>query len=318
MLTQFSLLPLHISETVSLENFRIPTNKFPIEDTNGFLSIKTNKYAQIKYENILFEGGYGILQKCQRIDTSGSSIDIIVKKSKHDNSLGSEAILQFIARKTLEAYGLEHSIPQVYDIFKKISVRFSMEYIKGDFPYTYLAKVDNPDTFFFQLLAQVCVLLYYLETDIFLDHRDLKANNLYIREKPVQYTVDLSGVSYTIKAPFQVVILDFGFACIGNSFGVTKINIAPDIFPVSDPCPKTGRDLFHLITSFWSIPSIRERMSEDTQAEVDSWLVKDTKDFSKLTRKLKNTEWVYILTGDPSFKYPMLSPLSILNRIINI
>ena len=317
MLNQYSLLPLHISETVSFSQFRVPIEKFPIEGADNCLYAKKSKYAEMKYESILFEGGYGILQKCKRTDLSGLSVDAIVKRPKENLYLGSEAILQWIARKTLEPYNLHTHIPQVYDIFRRAaSVSFSLEFIQGDFPYIYLARVPNPDVFFYQLLAQVCAILYYLEKDILMDHRDLKANNLYIREVPVDYTLEISGVSYRIKAPFQVIILDFGFACVGDVSGITKMNTAPDIFPSSDPCPKEGRDLFHLITSFWSIPSIRQRMSIETRAEVDSWLIKDKKDFSKLTRTLSQTDWVYIVTGDPNFVYPKLSPLSILKRVL--
>lgn len=316
MLKKISLFSLRIHEEVSLTCLSVPINKLPIENADGTLKSENKSYAKFIYGAELFEGGHGILQLSTRYTMLGEALDVIVKKPKHLEFLGSEAILQWIARQTLEPYGLQGGIPQVYDIFRKGSlIQFSMEYIKGDFPYVYLAKVENPDTFFFQLLSQVCILLYFLEKDIFLDHRDMKANNLYIRETPVNYTVDISGVSFTIKAPFQVIILDFGFACVGDDSGITKINIAPDVFPNSDPCPKEGRDLFHLITSFWSIPSVRERMTAETQTEVDSWLVKDTKDFSKLTRKLKQTDWVYIVTGDPKFKFPMLSPLSIFYRV---
>ena len=316
MLKKISLSPLHIHEKVSLTGLRVPIHKYPIENAYGTLKSENKSYAKLVYGAELFEGGHGILQLAKRHDMSGGTLDAIVKKPKEAEILGSEAILQWIARNALEPYRLQEGIPQVYDIFRKGSlIRFSMEFIKGDFPYVYLAKVKNPDIFFFQLLSQVCILLYFLEKEIFLDHRDLKANNLYIRETPVNYTVDISGVSFTVKAPFQVIILDFGFACIGDSKGVTKINIANDVFPNSDPCPKEGRDLFHLLTSFWSIPSVRERMSAETQAEVDSWLVKDTKDFSKLTRKLRQTDWVYVVTGDPKFNFPMLSPLSIFHRV---
>jgi serine/threonine protein kinase len=318
MLKQFSLLPLHINHTVSLSNIRIPIDKFPTEDGAGnlFVEKSTVAIARLIYGKKMFEGGYGNVYICKRLE-DGKSTNVMVKKAKNGQiNLGEEGTLQWIARNTLKNHSLESAIPEVYDIFiSGKSLSFSMELIEGDFPYVYLAKVENPDEFFFQILAQVSVLLYFLEIDIFLDHRDLKANNLYIRERPVDYKVTIEGVTYHIKAPFQVLLLDFGFACIGDESGKTKINIADGIFPLSDPCPKEGRDLFHLITSFWSIPSIRERMSEATQKEVDGWLRKDTKDFSKLARKLTQTDWVYIVTGDPKFKYPKLKPLTILKVI---
>jgi serine/threonine protein kinase len=312
----FSLLPLHINHTVSLSNIHIPIDKFPIEDGAGNLLLEKSTLVSLIYGKKMFEGGYGNIYHCKRLE-NGTTKSVMVKKAKVPQShLGEEGLLQWIARNTLKNYSLESAIPEVYDIFVSgKSLSFSMEYIEGDFPYVYLAKVENPDEFFFQILTQVSVLLYFLETDIFLDHRDLKANNLYIREIPVDYKVTIEGTIYHVKAPFQVLLLDFGFACIGDETGKTRINIADGIFPDSDPCPKEGRDLFHLITSFWSIPSIRERMTEATQREVDGWLHKDKKDFSKLTRKLNQTDWVYVVTGDPTFKYPKLQPLAILKRL---
>jgi len=56
-------------------------------------------------------------------------------------------------------------------------------------------------------------------------------------------------------------------------------------------------------------------MSASTQAEVDDWLTKDNKNFSRLARKFKQTEWVYVVTSNPEFSYPKLSPMSILKRI---
>jgi serine/threonine protein kinase len=314
----FSLDPLHIFETVSLhKNFDIKPNAFPKESISGWLKDSHyQSYVKLFYDKVMFEGGHGILQLCSRTDLSGTTSEVLVKKPKDSSYLGSEAILQWIARRILKPYNLHTSIPTVYDIFRKGNeTRFSMEFIKGDFPYVYLAKVPNPDTFFFQIIAQASALLFILERDLFLDHRDLKANNLYIREEPVEYNVDISGLVYNIKAPFQVVILDFGFACIGDESGVTRINIGSSVYPMTDPCPKEGRDLFHLVTSFWSIPSVHGRMSPETQKEVDSWLTKENRNFSRLAQKFKTPEWVYVVTSQPEFVYPKLSPRNLLERL---
>ena len=314
----FSLARLHIYESVSIsQNFEITRAAFPREDMNGWLhDSHATPYAKLSYNTVMFEGGHGTLHQCTRTDISGLKLDILVKKPKASTYLGSEAILQWISRHTLKPYKLQDTIPKVYDIFTKGSeTRFSMEFIKGDFPYVYLAKVPNPDQFFYQILAQISVVLFFLERDLYLDHRDLKANNLYITEKPVDYMVDLSGVSYHIKAPFRVVLLDFGFACIGGESGATRINIGSSVFPMNDPCPKEGRDLFHLVTSFWSIPSVRERMCDETHAEVNSWLTHQKRDYSRLAKKFNTTEWVYVVTSQPEFTYPKLSPITFLERL---
>jgi len=314
----FTLSSLHIYESISIrQNFDITPVVFPKENINGCLCDSRNiQYAKLSYEDVMFEGGHGTLHLCTRTDLSGGQVrQVLVKKPKTSTYLGSEAILQWIARHTLKPYKLQSAIPKVHDIFTKDSeTRFSMDFIKGDFPYVYLASTPNPDQFFYHILIQAAVLLFILERDLFLDHRDLKANNLYISETPVDYTVDLSGTSYHIKAPFQLVILDFGFACIGDESGITRVNIGSGVFPMNDPCPKEGRDLFHLVTSFWSIPSVHDRMSTETQKEVGDWLTHHKRDYSKLAKKFKSSEWVYVVTSQPEFIYPKLSPLAILQR----
>jgi len=314
----FSLHHLHIYSTVSFShNLDINTDVFPKEDIMGHLhDSNTRHLCNFTYGPVLFEGGHGILQRCTRTDSSGVQIECLVKKPKKSVYLGSEGILQWIARQTLKSYKLQTAIPRIYDIFTKTGeTRFSMEFVRGDFPHAYLAKHPNPDQFFYQILAQISVILFFLEKDLYLDHRDLKANNLYIREEPVIYNVDISGTSYTIKAPFQVVILDFGFACIGDESGITRVNIGSSVYPFTDPCPKEGRDLFHLVTSFWSIPSVRDRLSLETRREVEDWLTKEARNFSRVAQRFPDPQWVYVLTSQPEFTYPKLNPSTLLKRL---
>ena len=80
-----------------------------------------------------------------------------------------------------------------------------------------------------------------------MDHRDLKADNLWIRPIPIDYSITVGGKKWRLRAPFQVVILDFGFACLGNEEGNAIVSLSDGIVPKIDPCPKEGRDLFHLL-----------------------------------------------------------------------
>lgn len=295
---------------------RLSTSALPVETVEGWLrDSKGNKYARLHYKKVMFEGGHGTLQLCLRTDLSGQKVETLVKKPHTSIDLSTEALLQWAARGALKSYKLERHIPRVYDIFTTgRETRFSMEFIRGDFPHKYLEKVAHPDIFFFQLLAQICVILHILETVLFMDHRDLKTNNLYVREE----AVDLVVLDYHIKAPFRVVILDFGFACVGNESGLTRINVGSNVFPATDPCPKEGRDLFHLITSFCSIPSVYNILSESTQRELDGWLTRGKQNFVRVSQKFQNSQWVYVLTSTPDFAYPKLNPLAILERLTQL
>jgi hypothetical protein len=55
-------------------------------------------------------------------------------------------------------------------------------------------------------------------------------------------------------------------------------------------------------------------MSAETQKEVGVWLTNQKRDYSKLAQKFKSSEWVYVVTSQPEFVYPKLSPLAILGR----
>lgn len=303
-------------------DLELPLSEFPRETVDGWLhDSEGGKYAKLAYKKVMFEGGHGTLQLCERTDVSGNVAEILVKKPHNYMYVGTEAILQYIARRVLKTHKLHRSIPKVYDIFtggNGRETRFSMEFIRGDFPYVFFEKVANPDIFFFQLLAQICVLLYFLEKDLYLDHRDLKANNLYVRDEPFDSIVEIENVKYHVTAPFHAVILDFGFACIGDESGVTRINVGTDVFPMTDPCPKKGRDLFHLVTSFCSIPSVYNKMSETTRNELDGWLTNGPNNFSKVAQRFKDSQWVYVVTSHPDFNYPKLNPLAILERLVKL
>jgi serine/threonine protein kinase len=313
---------LHITQNISFEDdnsLELPLSAFPQEHMTGFLKDASGvSFAHIHYTSLLFEGGYGLLHRVNRKSLPDEKVvPAIVKVPKSGAYLGKEALTQWLAWQTLKKYGLESATPEVYDIFVrgKKEVCFCMEFVKGHFPYSLLAVSPTPDMVLFQILAQLCLLLGILEKEIRMDHRDLKANNIYIRERPCSYAVDLSGSRWTLSAPFQVVLLDYGFACLGNDMKRTRINVSPDIFPQSDPCPKEGRDLFHLLTSFWSIPSIRQRMTSATQKEIDTWLYQQKKDYGKLARTSVEQRTFYVITGEEGFRYPFLEPVNLLARI---
>jgi serine/threonine protein kinase len=148
-----------------------------------------------------------------------------------------------------------------------------------------------------------------------LDHRDLKANNLYIRKRPISYSVIIHEKKYTVEAPFQVVILDFGFACLGNEEKISRVNLAPSNFPDNDPCPKEGRDLFQLLVSFWSIGALRNMFSAGLQEIIDGWLQLESINYSHLAKQPNAAYWLGVKTTEPTFQYPELCPNSLLQKI---
>ncbi len=311
---------LHIYKEVffsSTEEIELKVKEIPFEIGNGDLvDIHRKKFAHLTFYDIEYEGGYGVLTKGKRIDLSGEVFCVMIKEPLRISSLGSEALVQWLARKTLQKYSLETAIPKVYDIFyMNDSICFSMEFIEGCFPYQFIQNALSPDITFLQILSQVAILCYLLQKDILLDHRDLKANNVYIRKKHIKYQIDTGTEIFSLHCPFQVVLLDFGFACLGTSKRISKINLAGKAMPSIDKCPKIGRDLFHFISSLWSIPSIREKMTGALQKEISSWLLYENIDYSKVLKKYQGSDLAFAITGEKNFEKISLDSISVLRTI---
>jgi serine/threonine protein kinase len=264
-------------------------------------------------------GGYGILERAERVDAHGKTLCIIKHPKDTTFSIYNEAVLQYISYMTLKKYGLEFFIPQVYDIFKKeISIHFSMQYIAGCQLHTFLLKSLTPERDFIYCLLQLSIALYYLSNDIHLDHRDLRYANVFVVAEEKKIHCNIAGLEYSLTSPFHICLLDFGFACIGKN--TTIINASEGIFHDAERCSKPGRDLFQLLCSLWSIQEVRYRMSNEFQSTVDSWFTYKDINYSSLAKHIKKADWSYVLTSEPSFTFPPLLPenlIKILNDLKN-
>ena len=235
---------------------------------------------------------------------------------KSEYSLCSEAILQWLASQTLKGAGIHGAIPHIYDIFQYAGeTRFSMDYIKGVSAVEAVSAAANPDDMWLQILGQVSLLLGYLEEKIRLDHRDLKADNIWIRPTPVDYSLVVGEIRWRLRAPFQVVIMDFGFACLGDEEGNAIVSLSDGIVPKIDPCPKEGRDLFQLIASMWSIPIIRARASEAVNEAMKMFLSHRGASFIDLIHRKLHAHWIYLAVSDSTFSHPPLNPTSLLLKL---
>jgi serine/threonine protein kinase len=262
-------------------------------------------------------GGYGTIYLAER--QPGGTICVKAPHSPN-HPLASEAVLQWYVGRTLDAIGIHGAVSKVYDIFQFAGeTRFSMEYIQGKHLVEFLLSPSTPSSHFLYALAQVTLLLAYLEQTIHFDHRDLKVDNIWIREQtPVQYTVPLgeSGVVWTVTAPFQVVLLDFGFSCLGNKEGIATVNLSEDIFSKRDRCPKEGRDLFQFLISLWSIIPLREKLDPEIHAFIERVLSYHGTSYGSHLKHLEGFHWTYLTVSDPDFKYPPLHPISFLEELV--
>jgi len=308
--------PFQIAHIVDFsKGASIPIVILPKQLIDGRITVGKDLRCSIRYKKRENRGGYGSIHKIQRTPSLGKELCV---KSPHTPtySLCPEAILQWHASEILRRAGIYGAIPHIYDIFQYAGeTRFTMDFINGRSALQCVTEAADPDFTWLQILAQVSLLLGYLEETIHLDHRDLKADNIWIRDIPVHYSLSIGGIVWKLKAPFQVVILDFGFACLGNDEGHSIISLSDGIVPKIDPCPKEGRDLFQLIASVWSIPIIRARASKEIQNEMESLLTFKNTSYVHIIKQTHNTHWIYLAVSDGRFRHPPLHPVTLLLKL---
>jgi len=297
------------------KNIVLPASLLPRQYITGKIYAEKELRCSIGYGKRENSGGYGNITRITRTPSPAANLCV---KSPHAPtfSLCPEAILQFAASQTLRRAGIHGAIPHVYDIFQYAGeTRFSMDLVSGISSLNAIIRAPKPGIMFLQVIAQVSLLLGFLEETLRLDHRDLKADNIWIRDSPIEYSLKVGGVNWSLKAPFQVVILDFGFACIGSENGNAVISLSDGILPKMDPCPKEGRDLFQLIASIWSVPTIRSIIDTDIAEEIESLLSHSTTSYIELVHTTMMTHWIYMAVSDKEFRHPPLHPLTLLLKL---
>jgi serine/threonine protein kinase len=301
-----------ISQIPLLETSSIPRYS---EKQKCLLSSNQTNRASLLFESQLDHGSYGNIYLAKR-----NSLPVLVNQPRmREMNLFQEAILQCLAQKTLEDEGIGWAIPAVYDVFwKGNEIWFSMEKIQGLSIEDWFANTQIPDKDTYFLLAQLCMILATLESHLNLDHRDLKTSNLLLKPQPCKIQIKLKDSTWFLQSPFTVVVLDFGFACLGSEVlrGKPFVNLGDGVLPPMDPCPKEGRDMFHLLVSLLGVPIFREKISPSLHGKVDAWLTIGKKSYAPMARRWSTENWSYLVSSEPSFSIPKCCPLAILYDIL--
>jgi serine/threonine protein kinase len=162
------------------------------------------------------------------------------------------------------------AIPRVYEMFCRRaaddslkSVCIAMEYIKGltllEFMRNTFKKEASNDYVFLQLVKQLANILLILQRKLRMNHRDIKINNILLRE----------GTN-------QLVLIDYGFACIANGVQeplaeFSKIQ-AGSYFGSRSACFKHGRDMCQFLYSLHCYFPFSTYLSPKLQILVRKWL----------------------------------------------
>jgi serine/threonine protein kinase len=306
-----------LPDSMNTGDLALPLSALPKQYINGVIRISNAVRCSILYKSLNNRGGYGSIYLAERKDASGAVQDVCVKIPHTKGfSVCPEALIQCIVYTILNESGIYGAVPRVFDIFQYAGeTRFSMSFIQGLRSIDYIINSSNPELSFLQFISQTAFLLAFLEEKLYFDHRDLKADNIWIRPEPIHYSLRLGGKTWSIHAPFQVVLLDFGFSCLGNAEGTAAVSLSDGLLPRADPCPKEGRDLFQLISSLWSIHQIRSCIGPTVTADIQLLLSYRNKSYLNLITKTLEQQWVYILVSDYTFKHPPLHPVSLLQLL---
>jgi serine/threonine protein kinase len=286
---------------------------------NRILTEKGAIRAQLRPTSRVGGGGHSTLTEYVRNTDTEQRLVLLKKSKEEDISFRKEAFIQWLAQKTL--VGLGRRIPAVLDILElpEESVGFTMtEFVEAQLCSRFLANSSSVNKDILHVLAQSAILLQVLEDSLNLDHRDLKADNLLILPEASSITYTCSKKRYSLVSPFTVSIVDFGFACLGDEDLVTEIDASEDTLPPLDPCPKDGRDLFHLIVSLYGVEAIRNQLSTELRETFADWMELHGKPCSSLAERWSHSEWIYLLTSRKEFKHPACTPRAILERIAKL
>jgi serine/threonine protein kinase len=277
----------------------------------------------------VMSGSFGTVYIVSR-ETEKSSTTVFLKTSpEYPKSLFLEAILQSAAHSTLKVYGFSNAVPRVVDLFKHpdYGIVFTTERVPGAQLFADYLKHglqwgipshDN-DKKILGVVVQVATYLAILESNIGLNHRDLKGTNVLMvaPSEAWKKTVSLGSNKWTVQCDQRAVLIDFGFSCIGKEDGQTVVS-AGEHLPTIDFCPKKGRDLFFLFATLWNVPAFRASVSPVTITLFRKWL----KDKSPtcwadwlITSLQSNLESMLLLTNSDTFCSEPCSPINVLRDI---
>jgi serine/threonine protein kinase len=310
----FNLNPLGIDVFFDLSNNQTKyiEEQLPKELLDGSIIEKSKKKRCIlNFKKKIIFGGYGILQETVRIENNNIK-ECFIKYSKEKTlNILNEALLQYISYLVLKNYNIQYMISNVYDIYKRNDIIFfCMEKINGMSILNFLLESKHPEIDFIDSLIQLCIILYILKKDIYLDHRDLRYTNLFIVKK---HTI-INFNKYILDTNFHICLLDFGFACIGSN--KTIVNASEGIFHNSEECLKPGRDLFQIVASLMCLKEFRDKINSSFLKILDSLFIYNGTDYSKLAKT--SCEWTYILTSESSFNFPFFAPENFIKYLYDL
>ena len=276
-------------------------------------------HLDIEHEIVL--GSFGKLVWGKR----DKKYDVILKRAeKHPRE---EAIIQWLAHRTLNSVGLGEHTPKVLDIFTRGGrTWFSMipiydAPIFDDYlPTLKFWKLPHPSNgiAILKVLAQIAMACHVLEQKIGFNHRDLKPDNILVKVNAVHvHTLTYAdGKIISLSPAPTAILIDYGFACLGPGT-MPWLHAGNDALSQMDMCPRVGRDIFMLLVFLLWRKDVRDSLTPAHLAFFKTSLsVTETRWKELLKSTADPTTWIYTMITDNGFHCPALNPWTWLTHVL--
>jgi hypothetical protein len=198
----------------------------------------------------------------------------------------SEALLHVLAWQIMQKTSTPWAIPRPYEVFGDhkaslpgwLNMSLCMSYVRGRTLYSHMqrhwkgnTRVEN-SRFLLEILAQLSYIFYHLQASLRLNHRDVKVNNILIRQRKDPLLLELNG--HQMITNYEVTLIDFGFACVGCPPPKQPMTVfqAGSWFPFGELCCKKGRDLAQLIFCIHCYFPLDMYLTPEIYAEISQWM----------------------------------------------
>lgn len=231
------------------------------------------------------------------------------------NTILYEAAIHCLVAQCLAKAGLQNVVPKIYEVFGRGNIRLdkpsdiesiciSMEYVQGKTLLSYLNSVltkcdkyavnglpisNVPNEIYytrrmnerliFEIIAQVAIILRLLQSKLRFNHRDMKVNNVLVRDNVDEGSSRIWQNEYTSIKWLQtcnVVLIDYGFACIacgeGHDPPEESLVEAGAWFGPAHVCFKKGRDLCQFLYCLYTYFPFYNYVSPQAYMLFKKWL----------------------------------------------
>ena len=235
--------------------------------------------------------------------TANEMRDVYIKRPIHPGkSLLYEACMQQLVRERLAEIGFSYGAPTILRVFRlhDHSVGFAMEPVEGACTldhYLESAADGCLPTILVDVLLQLCAMVWHLSHRVGINHRDLTPSNFLVVDHPARRKVlTVETDILEISSSVSLTLIDFGFSCLGSPETQRSELSLSTVYPVTDPCPKEGRDLYLFIGLLYI--DYHHRFPSQLRDLFERWLQEPG--LCRMMRRDKESskKWLYFMVGN--------------------